>query len=511
MTTKTRFTSSRIVLLSLTASLFSMTAQADLLGVSPLAIPANLNLNQNLIANDTSAGLFETGLGNAGQAIDNMLNWDTYYPATLIGQTVDDNTVQTLDYVRRMRDALSIGFVYTDTVKPVVNTAQTVLDQAGNSIQQTPLPLNAGQAGGRLLTGLSDTVGSVGTLLQGDPNGPDPLISVVGHATGTVAAVTESLFKGGNPPPTSVASRSPNPNIASTMAPPHGPMETALMNTGQAADNILPFGMERGGQYVGATLDGFVNIRELDIARNRILAAIDKGYVLNAVGEPITISAEAIDVLGNMIENANLPLNAGQAAGNLLHGVSDTVGSARGLLHSDPNNPYPISSTLENLTGSLASTTDALFHGGNPLQPLLGAQTTALNSNAGLLAPVTNLVDGLTGGLTGGNTGANGLLAPVTNLADSLTRGLTGGTEANAGLLAPVTNLVSNVTGGLGGDNANSQGLLAPITGLLGNGLASPPTAVSETPPGNTVAATNVGLLAPVTGLVNGLLGGPPR
>ncbi|QFY78701.1 hypothetical protein DUD43_13910 [Alcaligenes faecalis] len=511
MTTKTRFTSSRIVLLSLTASLFSMTAQADLLGGIPLTIPTNLNLNQNLMTTTPPPGLFETGLGNVGQAVDNFAPLGLYQPAGFVGQAVDGQTTRTLDYFRRMRDALSLGYVYTDTVKPVVNTAQTVLDQAGNSIQQTPLPLNAGQAGGRLLTGLSDTVESVGALLQGDPNGPDPLISVVGHATGTVAAVTDSLFKGGNPPPTSVASRSPNPNIANTMATPHGPMETALMNTGQAADNILPFGMKRGGQYVGATLDGLVNIKELDIARNRILEAIDKGYVLNAVGEPITISAEAIDVLGNIIENANLPLNAGQAAGTLLHGVSDTVGSARGLLHSDPNNPYPISSTLENLTGSLAATTDALLHGGNQLQPLLGAQTTALNSNAGLLAPVTNLVDGLTGGLTGGNTGANGLLAPVTNLADSLTGGLTGGSEANAGLLAPVTNLVSSVTGGLGGDSANSQGLLAPITGLLGNGLLSPPAAATETPPGNTVAAPHVGLLSPVTGLVNGLLGAPPR
>lgn len=41
---------------------------------------------------------------------------------------------------------------------------------------------------------------------------------------------------------------------------------------------------------------------------------------------------------------------------------------------------------------------------------------------------------------------------------------------------------------------------------ILGNGLLSPPAAVTETPTDN-----NTGLLGPVTGLVNGLLGAPPR
>ncbi|MCX5564210.1 hypothetical protein [Alcaligenes phenolicus] len=294
MTTKTRFTSSRIVLLSLTASLFSMTAQADLLGGIPLTIPTNLDLKQNQMTTTPPPGLFETSLGNVGQAVDNFAPLGLYQPAGLIGQAVDGQTTHVLDYFRRMRDALSIDYV-------------------------------------------------------------------------------------------------------------------------------------------------------LDANGNRILLA----------------AGSDIDILATLVESTNLPLNAGQAAGTLLHGVSDTVGSARGLLYNDPNNPYPISSTLNNLTGSLAATTDALLHGGNQLQPLLGAQTTALNNNAGLLAPVTNLV--------------------------------------------------SSVTGGLGGDSANNQGLLAPITGLLGNGLLSPPAAATETPPGNTVAATNVGLLSPVTGLVNGLLGAPPR
>lgn len=347
MTTKTRFASSRIILFSLTASLFSLTAQADLLGGSPLAIPTNLNLNQNLITNDASAGLFETSLRNAGQAID----------------------------------------------------------------------------------------------------------------------------------------------------------------------NVFPLYFRDRAQYLGANVDYVVNIKELQYLERRLADAIDLGVAFDSgLAEiPLKTAEDGIDLLGSLIKNTNLPLNAGQTAGTLLHGVSATVGSARGLLYNDPNIPYPISSALNNLTGSLAATTDALLHGGNQLQPLLGAQATALNSSAGSLAPVTNLVDGLTGGLTGGNTGTSGLLAPVTNLTDSLTGGLTGSTEANAGLLAPVTNLVSSVTGGLGGDTANNQGLLAPITALLGKGLASPPTAVTETPPADPVAATNAALLAPVTGLVNGLLGAAPR
>ncbi|MGO3871425.1 MAG: hypothetical protein ACTJH7_15175 [Alcaligenes sp.] len=352
MTTKTRFTSSKIVLLSLTAGLFSMTAQADLLSHSTLAIPANLNLNQSL-------------------------------------------------------------------------------------------------------------------------------------------------------------------DVAHAMATPPGPLETSLANVGQTVDNIAPLGIRNATRPLGLRLDQIADATIMDMERwrERLLYAIDLGYVLDSSGMEITLDTteRGIDILGSLIENTNLPLNAGQAAGTLLHGVSDTVGSARGLLYNDLNNSYPISSTLNNLTGSLAATTDALLHGGNQLQPLLGAQTTALNNNAGLLAPVTNLVDGLTGGLASENTGNGGLLSPITNLTDSLTGGLTGGTEQNAGLLAPVTNLVSSVTGGLGGDSANNQGLLAPITGMLGNGLLSPSAAATETPPGNTVVATNVGLLSPVTGLVNGLLGAPPR
>lgn len=302
-----------------------------------------------------------------------------------------------------------------------------------------------------------------------------------------------------------------SPGVINVLTTPPGPFETSVANIGQAVDNIAPLEIADTLRPIGLIRDeAAVDIEILERLRERIISAIDLSHIVDSSGVEVTLDTaeDGIDILGSLIENANLPLNAGQAAGTLLHGVSDTVGSARGLLY---NNPYSISSTLNNLTGSLAATTDALLNGGNQLQPLLGAQTTALHSNAGLLVPVTNLVDGLTGGLTGGNTGTNGLLAPVTNLADSLTGGLTGSTEANAGLLAPVTNLVGSVTGGLGGGNADNQGLLAPITALLGNGPANPSTAVTETPPANTVAATNAGLLSPVTGLVNGLLGAPPR
>lgn len=276
-----------------------------------------------------------------------------------------------------------------------------------------------------------------------------------------------------------------SPGVINALATPPGPFETSVANIGQAVDNISPLEIADTLRPIGLIRDeAAVDIEILERFRERVISAIDLGHIVDSSGVEITLDTakHGIDILGSLIENANLPLNAGQAAGTLLHGVSDTVGSARGLLYNDPNNPYPISSTLNNLTGTLAATTDALLHGGDQLQPLLGVQITALHSNAGLLAPVTNLVDGLTGS-----------------------------TEANAGLLAPVTNLVSSVTGGLGGGNADNQGLLAPITALLGNGPANPSTAVTETPPANTVAATNAGLLSPVTGLVNGLLGAPPR
>ena len=251
--------------------------------------------------------------------------------------------------------------------------------------------------------------------------------------------------------------------ITNELANPPGPIETSLTNVGQAIDNLAPLNLRGTLRPLGFRLEPLVDITYMERVEARILDALRVDYITDNNGTKIALNTleNGIDILGDLVENTPLPLNAGQAASTLLHGVSNTVHSARGLLYNAPNNPYPINSTLNNLTGSLAATTDALLHGGNQLQPLLGAQTTAFNDNAGLLAPVTHLV--------------------------------------------------SNVTGGLGGGNANNQGLLAPITGLLGNGLLSPPAAVTETPTDNTVTVNNTGLLGPVTGLVNGLLGAPPR
>lgn len=200
---------------------------------------------------------------------------------------------------------------------------------------------------------------------------------------------------------------------------------------------------------------------------------------------------QEVDDLAQELELTWLPLNAGQAAGPILRVVSDTVGNVGDLVRNNPGSPYPISSTLTDLTGSQANATGALHQG--------GVQAPA-NSR-----PLD--------GLASNNPGNVNLLSPVTNLVNAAGGGLLNTDTSNNGLLAPVSNLLGGLAGGLPNTPDSNNGLLTPVTGLLGNISTSPVNKAQASLPADssTTTAANGGLLGPVTGLLSGLLGGAPH
>lgn len=205
----------------------------------------------------------------------------------------------------------------------------------------------------------------------------------------------------------------------------------------------------------------------------------------------VYIIRQEVDDLAQELELTWLPLNAGQAAGPVLRVVSDTVGNVGDLVRNNPGSPYPISSTLTDLTGSQANATGALRQG--------GVQAPA-NSR-----PLD--------GLASNNPGNVNLLSPVTNLVNAAGGGLLNTDTSNNGLLAPVSNLLGGLAGGLPNTPDSNNGLLTPVTGLLGNISTSPVNKAQASLPADnsTTTAANSSLLSPVTGLLSGLLGGAPH
>ncbi|WP_394065843.1 collagen-like triple helix repeat-containing protein [Alcaligenes sp. WGS1538] len=417
------------------------------------------------------AGLQETG-GKLGQTLDSV-----------VAPVVDTATGLT----QQVGGATGLG----EPVNGLLNQTGGVVANLGEQLGNSGLPLNLGQGVGGLLTGLGNAVGSAGGLLHADPNNPAPLTAVLGHATGGLAALTDSLTGEGSLLYPLTGQLGLGGLLNGGDAAPI--LEPALGNVGQAVDNIIPVGLNPILGNVGETLDTVV--APVGATVTHVTQQVGDGL---GVGQPINALlggvGSVLNQTGSAVDGA-----AGLGLGGLLGGLGDAVASAGGLLHATEGNPNPLGATLNHATGAVASLTGGLGGG-----------------EGGLLAPVTGLVGGLTGGLAGGEANG-GLLAPVTGLVGGLTGGLTGG-EANGGLLAPVTGLVGGLTGGLAGGQGSASpngGLLAPVTGLVGGlvgGLTGSPAGEPSAPPaGNPPAAANGGLLAPVNGLLGGLLGGSPR
>ncbi|QTC01406.1 hypothetical protein JYG33_08205 [Alcaligenes sp. SORT26] len=176
MTTKTRFTSSRIVLLSLTASLFSATAQSDSLSTTYFTPPPGATL-QNL----------DRTINHVFPQRPSHLQLDQ--PELI------DTLEQLKNYEARIRDAIDISYVTSSTGKEVSLYAGDSIDVLGRLIEQPDLPLDLNEVSGTLVRGIGNTVRSVGGVLYDDPNNRSPLTSALDYATGGLADATDILFQ----------------------------------------------------------------------------------------------------------------------------------------------------------------------------------------------------------------------------------------------------------------------------------------------------------------------------
>src|SRR5690606_29007308 len=92
--------------------------------------------------------------------------------------------------------------------------------------------------------------------LHADPNNPAPLTAVLGHATGGLAALTDSLTGEGSLLYPLTGQLGLGGLLNGGDAAPI--LEPALGNVGQAVDNIIPVGLNPILGNVGETLDTVV-------------------------------------------------------------------------------------------------------------------------------------------------------------------------------------------------------------------------------------------------------------
>lgn len=224
------------------------------------------------------------------------------------------------------------------------------------------------------------------------------LFSLLGSVV-SVSAQTSGLARDQQALP-SVFNSTSHVSWTAEMADAPSPAEMTLRNLDRTVDIAFP----TRPNYFYLNQPVFVGaLEEIMDYEQRITDAIDQGLLLSETGEIIDISSsEAVDILGRIIEQSDLPLNLGEASGLLVHSVGDAMGSASGLLHNTPNNPYPLTSALSHATGGLADAATALLQDNNHLQSLSGLpannSSATSSANNSLLAPVTGLVSGLLGG-----------------------------------------------------------------------------------------------------------------
>lgn len=228
------------------------------------------------------------------------------------------------------------------------------------------------------------------------------------------------------------------------------PPETSLQNLDRVINHVLP---SRPSSFQLEQPDFVSTISQIKAYEARVRDAIDLGYVISSAGEEVSLYAgNSIDGLGRLIEQSDLPLNLNEVSGTLVRGIGNTVRSVGGVLYDDPNNRSPLTSALDYATGGLADATDILFQNNGQLQLLQGSPGSSLltgnESSTSLLAPVTNLVNGLNGNMSTDSAANNGLLAPVNQLIAGLTGAVPTAGSGNTGVLQPVTGLVNGLLGG---------------------------------------------------------------
>jgi len=483
----------------------------------------------------STSGPLETSLNNTGEAVDNVLPVGLGETLGGAGAELDTVVGPVGDAVTQLTRTVGEQSGLGDPANGLLAQVGGAVSASGDTIGQTGLPGNLDTGVGGLVSGLGDTVASTGGLLVNDPDNPDPLVTVLDNATGSLGALTGPLTAEGGllTPVTSLTDGLITGGDAQSV------LEPSLANVGQAVDNVVPVGLSDSLGGVGAELDTVAGPVGDVVTRLTRTVGEQSGLGDPASGLLAQVGG-AVSASGDTIGQTGLPGNLDTGVGGLVSGLGDTVASTGGLLVNDPDNPAPLVTVLDNATGSL------------------GALTGPLAAEGGLLTPVTSLADGL--GVTGGDAqpilepalanvgqtvdnvvpvglsetlggvGAtlDNIVSPVAGTTAHVTQtvgdGLGVGQPANQ-LLTSIGGSLENLGGQAGGNLPGVGGLIsgvgatvASVGGIvhadapgaqnpLGNVLANATGAVESLTQGVAGGATG-GLLAPVTGLVGSATGG---
>ena len=393
------------------------------------------------------AGTLETALTNVGEAGDNILPIGLDKTLGSVGQTadkvVDPVTGKVVTLTQQIGDKTRLG----KPIDAALDKTGGVVTNLGAKIAESNLPLGLNEGLGGLTSGLGNTLASTGGLLNANGANSNPVRDILGNATGAVGALTASLGGQGG----LLAPITGSVVDGSLLGLPGEPvLQPALANLGGAVDGIAPLGLNTTLGNLGQSLDTIA--APVASATTSLTQTVGGATHL---GKPVD---SLLNGVGNALAGAGTKLDGAvpTGVGGLLGGVGAAVASAGGILHDGPGNANPIGDTLNHVTGGVAALTGNL--GGN----LLGGGNKPGKGN--LLAPVTNLVNGVLAPVTkvasAGKPAGNGStpLAPVTNLL--------GG--KNGGVLKPVTNILGGVTGGLLPSTSRKNADAPKAPGLLG-------------------------------------------
>lgn len=461
--------------LTLAAMLLMASAQAQ-------AVSSQLTLTTQMDLTPGHQAVLETALSNTGAAVDNLVNLGLAPTLGGVGQSLDGVAAPVVSQVTGVTQQVGAATGLGGAVSGLTGNLGETVTALGDRVQDINLPLGLGQGVGGLVSETGRAVGSAGGLLDAKTaKGGQPVAQVLNHTTQGVGELTGNLATGGLlnlggltggqaeggllAPVTGLVGGllggegGAGGGEGGLLAPVTGLvggllggggeggllggllggdggliggigggeaapiLVTALGNTGQALDNVLPLGLSPTLASVGETLDGVVSpvLGTVTGLTQQLGGATGLGATVDGV---TTQLGGVVSSLGDQL-GGTLPI---AGVGGLVSGLGDTVSSVGALLN--PNHPdagNPLGAILGNATGAVASLTEGLGLGGLGLGGEGGAE-------GGLLSPVTGLVGGLLGGLggqpaSGGEAGQpnGGLLAPVTGLVGGLLGGLTGG------------------------------------------------------------------------------------
>src|SRR5690606_24319857 len=137
--------------------------------------------------------LLETTLGNTGNAVDNVAPLELGDALGGIGKALDPTLAPVADTVTGLTQQVGAATGLGAPVDGVLTQVGGTVGNLGDAVAGTGLPGGLSTGVGGLVSGLGDTVASAGGLLNANPDNPQPLTAMLGHATGAVGALTGSL------------------------------------------------------------------------------------------------------------------------------------------------------------------------------------------------------------------------------------------------------------------------------------------------------------------------------